>query len=1170
MSKKFKFLIGFFFTLLLLTGAYYSFKYFIYTKINERLTDKISFADLNFSVFPLGIKVENLKNFTLKDENIVSFKNISLDVPFWSLFSSNKKVNLNIHNPRILLNEKILSKSEKTPSAKMPFEIDRINIVDGELIYNSSTLVVNLLKFDLSSYTRSGQAMYRLNSPHLKIIFPESGNVDLLQFTGYNDEAVKKKIVKIEGDMDCELRSQRTSWRISSFVWNTSDFRVYVNGRIFKDSTLALNASIRGNPDKILYPELKEFCPLGYMEANAKINRKKKDILYIQGEFGYNHFSIENEEFDNLKGTVDWNSLSKRISVAAQLEDQTRQVNLRVDSSRGRTRVEVGGIQAQRIARIIKIADIAPLGSIVRQGDVMIEKGFISGTATLAQRTTPLLGPTPEDSLFNLGGTAAFQYNTNTKYIHFTAPEIVTEFGVVSPLEGTIDPSKETNLALKARAAVNEMAGINKYTNFYIALDLHRWKLKKGTGAISFDLKKINNELVIETDVEIHNFSTCEQPINTLTGHISAQQGLTSGDFVVKDRDVEGKTKLSVSKGYFSLDFKDFKAEARKIFKILEIDLSLAGRVSGDFSLYKKNGEPLPLVKGNFQAGQIDFYGLRFEDVGASLEFQRSISLKDLRFLFKEGKGTAGIFIDFADKNYDVEGKIDGVDVNRLNPEFSGRMNIAFKGKGAFNRNPIALEYESDAIRFYQDRAFSVKGAGNIFTDFSNFRLETKGEITNELSVSPFSVRLAQESKNYSGSFHLDLTDINMLIPWGNNTGVMELDGQIIGGSVGPLTVEGHAEFKGRILSFPNFPHALENFAGDAIFKDLHFTLRSLKGTIGGGKVETSGHLYIENNKLTDLSLSLVGKRMNVYIIDRTNFLMNADLNLKYAGGKLLLSGRMEALSGIWKREVDEGISFNTDPSLSPSGSKIMDLLEYDLKLTGQENILMENSFGSITGKVDLLLTGSKSFPMLTGFVECRKGKINFSDKKFDLIKARMVFSNKFIIDPLVNIESETFIKDYRIRFNIKGTPSRLKPELQSTPPLPPRDILTLISLGELFERPTSTELSSQIGTGTTGLLASGLTEEIKKRTKKIFGNYMLKVDPNISSIAGASFEDTSRLIVGKELTKDFLVVYATNFSTKRRQVIYLQYQLSPSLSLIGMRNEDRQFSLDLRFRKRH
>ena len=98
----------------------------------------------------------------------------------------------------------------------------------------------------------------------------------------------------------------------------------------------------------------------------------------------------------------------------------------------------------------------------------------------------------------------------------------------------------------------------------------------------------------------------------------------------------------------------------------------------------------------------------------------------------------------------------------------------------------------------------------------------------------------------------------------------------------------------------------------------------------------------------------------------------------------------------------------------------------------------MENSFGTITGKFDLRLTGNKDFPMLTGFIESHSGKLNFSDKKFDLIKARIEFNNKFVIDPQINIESEAFIKDYRIKFNIKGTMSHIKPELQSNPPLPP------------------------------------------------------------------------------------------------------------------------------------
>jgi autotransporter translocation and assembly factor TamB len=336
---------------------------------------------------------------------------------------------------------------------------------------------------------------------------------------------------------------------------------------------------------------------------------------------------------------------------------------------------------------------------------------------------------------------------------------------------------------------------------------------------------------------------------------------------------------------------------------------------------------------------------------------------------------------------------------------------------------------------------------------------------------------------------------------------------------------------------------------------------------MGGGKVEGSGYLNIENNQLDDLFINFVGKNMNLYPIDRTNFTLNADLNLKYIDKKLFLSGHMDALSCVWKRELDEDVIFNTDPSLSPSASKVMNMLEFDLKLTGSNNIRLDNSFGKAMGKFDLRLTGNTDFPILMGVFESREGEVNFSDKKFDLTKAKIVFNNRFMIDPLINVESECFLKNYRVKFNIKGTASRPKPELLSSPPLPPGDIMTLISVGELFERPTSAELSSRIGTVTTSLLASELTAAIKKRTKKIFGDFLLNIDPNISDIEGVS---KSRLIVGKEISKNFLVVVATNLSTQRQQqVVYMQYHLTPSISLIGMKNEEGRYSLDLRFRKR-
>jgi hypothetical protein len=1118
------------------------------------------------------------------------------------------------------LNEKIFKRGKKTASPKLPFEINRINIIDGELIFNSKKLTVNLLKFDLSSFTKSQKTVYRLTSPHLKIIFP-----------------LKRQEMKVEGDMEAEFRPQRTYVKISRFLWNTEALRISLNGRVFDNGTIALNVSAKGDPEKILYPVIKNMRPLGYMESNTRIRRKKKETLKIDADFGYNSFTLQGEAFKNLRGTFKWNNLDKLIKVDTFFNDGPLEAHFNVHSRRSLTRIHMENIFAKKVTKILKLnyeppawlnrgnisvnnllkilkfnysewpdwlhaehksADelikelsqfsIAPLGGIVNQADIEIRQGITTGTAKLEPEPVSGTGTLPETTeTFSLRGDMNYQYNSRTKSVKFFAKNLETEFGSMNFLEVESDPSKKTNLKVKLEANVNGMDYLNKYTTHYINLDLSPWKLGKGKGLITLDLKKIGKKFFVESDLNIRNFTSSNEPLESLTGHISTKDNLTIGTLSIMDKDLKWKMELAVGKDNFKIDFRDVEGKTQKILKILELDLSITGGMKGNFLVDKKYNEPLYRVKGNFLAKRINFYNFVFDDVEGELDWEleqyvsipfeniefkdvlsKKLQLKNLHFFYNGGKGDADIFIDYAKEIYSLEGKIQGIDVSRIHPEFIGQGDIDFKGSGVFDYDPIKFNYNSGELYFYKDRKFVTKGTGEIFTNFSDFRIETRGEVSNEISASPFTFRLKEEESKYTGSFDLNLTDLNLLIPWGDNSGTMELEGQIFDSGDGIVTTEGHAVFKGRFFSFPNFPHTLENFQGDIIFKDLNFTLRSLRGTMGGGKVESSGYLNIKNNQLDDLFISFVGKKMNLYPIDRSSFTLNADLNLKYVDKKLLLSGHLDALSGIWKREVTEDVTFNTDPSLSPSGSKIMDMLEFDLKLTSSKDIQVDNSFGKAMGKFDLRLTGNTDFPILMGVVEFREGEVNFSDKKFDLVRGKLVFNNKFMIDPLINIESESFLKNYRVRFTIKGTASRPKPALESSPPLPPGDILTLISVGELFERPTSAELSSRIGTVTTSLLASELTEAIRKRTRKIFGDFLLNIDPNISEIEGVS---KSRLIVGKEISKNFLVVVATNFTTQRQQqVVYLQYHLTPSISLIGMKNEEGRYSLDLRFRKRH
>jgi hypothetical protein len=1172
--------------------GYYGLRYFVYIKINEQLQHKVQFNNIDIGIFPLSIKVRDLKELAIKEKNIISFKQIGAEMSLFDLFSADKEVNIFIHQPKIRFDNSLF-KSKGGAVKSGPFKINRVNIIDGELVYNTPTLYGKLHKFDLKSFPGKETAIYRLTSPHLKVQLPLSSNYSKDIFRLYCmfpfnvlTPVRTDKLVSLEGQVVSEIRKQKNGWKISKFYWETEKITFNANGRVFPGGKLMFNIFAQRDIRQFLDPLLGSMTLDGFVYGNARIKKLKGKRLTIEGDFSYNSVTIAGESFKNLKGKATWDNMSKRLKVIADMQDGKLNTHLEINKLDKPIIIEGRNLSARKLGRMLLITKFVPLDGIIDNGMVEINGRQFNGNAHLSGYNNTSNGNVNNSNInnsdvnnddihFNATGTIDFEYNSKSKNALITTKDLKTEFGTINRLKAVITPSNRTQLNIQTDAVVNQAGALDKYTQYYINLPLTRWSLDKGDGAIRLDLQRVNNVYIVESDIRLNNFGIVTEKIQSVNGRILTDKGMTTGKFLVLDPQVKGNIDFTYNTrgSELIMDFTNLRGESKKVLNILEIDLSLYGAMKGDFRYTSRSGMKYPLVTGSFNADSINFYDFIFEKVKGDMEYSDSITLKNLEGNYMSGKGQADVFINYYTRRFNVKGNLLGIDFNRMNSQFTGIGDVFFEGEGAFDTDPIHLRYKTGPINFYKDQSFSVNGDGKLFTDFSNYRFKADGKIESDTSVSPASLQLEQTDGVYTGKFQANIRDINLLIPWGDNKGEVRVNGRIFSQPNGSISAEGHADFNGKYLSFPNFPHSLDNFSGDLLFKDLDFTLRSIEGFMGGGKVEGSGRLIVVDNKLDTLHINADGKEMTLHLMDRTSVTLDGDLGLKYDKNrqKLMLSGELNVSSGLWERELDEGISFNTNPSLSASGSRIMDMLEYDLKMVTRDSIRFNNAFGQGEGTFNLQLTGDVDFPVLIGVIESKKGFVNFSGKKFDLLKGRVVFNDKFRNDPMINIETEAFIKNYRIKFTARGKMSRMKPELQSSPPLPPRDILTLIAVGELFQRPTSTELSSQFGTGTTDLIASELTEQIQKRTKKIFGDYMLKLDPNINSITTGTSMDASRLIVGKEISKDFIIVYSTNFSTtQRQQVVYLQYQLTPSISLIGMRNEEGLFSFDIRYRKRH
>ena len=139
------------------------------------------------------------------------------------------------------------------------FTVNHLILHQGELIFKGSDIQFQLLDFNLQSGNMSGALAFRLDSPHLKVILPVSGEQ-----------------VTLEGNLTGEVRQQGTSWRINQIVWQTREILFNLNGRVLKDGSFYFNSSIQGNPENILRPLLGDLTVKGLTYANAKIFKNDK------------------------------------------------------------------------------------------------------------------------------------------------------------------------------------------------------------------------------------------------------------------------------------------------------------------------------------------------------------------------------------------------------------------------------------------------------------------------------------------------------------------------------------------------------------------------------------------------------------------------------------------------------------------------------------------------------------------------------------------------------------------------------------------------------------------------------------------------------------------------------------------------------------------------------
>ena len=76
-----------------------------------------------------------------------------------------------------------------------------------------------------------------------------------------------------------------------------------------------------------------------------------------------------------------------------------------------------------------------------------------------------------------------------------------------------------------------------------------------------------------------------------------------------------------------------------------------------------------------------------------------------------------------------------------------------------------------------------------------------------------------------------------------------------------------------------------------------------------------------------------------------------------------------------------------------------------------------------------------------------------------------------------------------------------------------------------------------------------------------------MKIDPAFVGTLGNS---SARITVQQQLSRQVTLTFATNVNSSAQQLIAFQYDFSPTLSLVGQRDESDVFSIVFKVRKRY
>ncbi len=490
-------------------------------------------------------------------------------------------------------------------------------------------------------------------------------------------------------------------------------------------------------------------------------------------------------------------------------------------------------------------------------------------------------------------------------------------------------------------------------------------------------------------------------------------------------------------------------------------------------------------------------------------------------------------------------------------------------------RRPGELQFTANVDHLDADvEDVKIKNQGPIRFSIANQVLEIDqfhllGEDT-DIAASGKVHLTGQRELDVKAQGRVNLKLIESFNPDFTSSGVVSVDVAVAGPFAKPV-MQGRVQVASGAIAYIDLPSALSDINGSLVFNQDRLQIESLTAHTGGGLVTFGGYATAYNGKF-NFDLSVRGQDVRLRYPPGVSAMANADLHFVGSSTASTLNGDII----VTKLAMTPGFDFggyldrSQTSAIAPT-DRLLSRIRLDVHIATTPELQMQTASVRLSGDADLHLRGTAAKPAILGRADVIEGEVQFNGTKYRLERGDITFINPVTTTPVLDLQATTRVQDYDITLNLNGQIDRPNVTYRSEPPLPTSDIIGLLAFGQASEESSQLNQSQSAFNSETSnaILSAALNATVSNRVQKLFGVSRIKIDPQGFTTETSSTQTGPAVTIEQQVKNNLTLTYTTNVAGASQQLIQVEYNITRSVSIVAIRDQNGVVSFDVRVRQR-